>query len=271
MKNPTALRLLSVLLALSLAASLSAAPGETEALAIDIREIGLQRVLLLLDETALEVERPLGQLLSGHDFRLFTAAEIVRERPTADSMINRGDSHRANLILYAAAEERLKNAIEDFLLYEGEATLQVYSGTTGELLVSRTTRADGVRSTDVTEARRSARERALTGAANDAVAHLVERAHRIMVYEVALVGVFSERALLAHKEYIARMDGVHHVRRLAFDRQANEALLEILGDPRSEAFWRAYLEQMPRTRISVQMHPHDRLRDKYPSWFRPGR
>ncbi len=69
---------------------------------------------------------------------------------------------------------------------------------------------------------------------------------------------------------VGKMDGVYHVKRKSFDRQTNEALIEIIGAPHSETFWRAYLEKLPKTKVNFRLTPNDEIRTKYPSWFLSG-
>ena len=139
----------------------------------------------------------------------------------------------------------------------------------GELLVTKTVRANGKRTTDEVDAKRSARESAITEAAHQAIERSLAKAHKVLVHEAVVVNVFSDSGLLAIMEYIGKMEGVYHVRRLSFDRETNEALLEIIGSPRSETYWRAYLEKMPKTKVNVQVTPNGALHHKYPAWFQP--
>ena len=178
-------------------------------------------------------------------------------------------SYLAVGLVFATATDRLKNRKEDFLLYEGEATVQIYSRVSGELLVTKTVRANGRRTSDEVEARRSAREKAVDDAATEAIERSLAKAHKILVHEAVIVNVFSDSGLLAIMEYIGKMQGVYHVKRLSFDRKTNEALVEIIGSPHSETVWRAYLEKMPKTKVNVQVTPNGALRNKYPAWFQP--
>jgi len=234
---------------------------------VQITEVGCLRTLLLLEQNALDLEDLIAQQLTDKDFRVFPDAQSPTGKVTPEEMRAAGEAKNADLIVYARATDRLKNKSGDWSLYEGEATVQIYSRVSGELLVTKTSRVNGKRTTDDVDAQRSAREKAMAEAAQQAVERSLAKAHKILVHEAVIVNVFSDSALLALMEYIGRMEGVYHVRRLDFDRKTNEAHLEIIGSPRSETFWRAYLEKMPKTKVNVQVTANDTLHNKYPSWF----
>jgi hypothetical protein len=260
----------AVLLAVFLLVSphLRAQVGDPQ-IGVQITELGLMRALLVLDESARESEDRIAQHLTEVDFRLTPAPRLTSGRMTPAAMREMAAAEDADLILYARASTRALASMQDFRLYEGEATTQIWVATTGELIASTTERTRGVRSTDDFAARRSARERAVDAAAAAAIRNSLAKAHKILVHEAVLVNVFSESALLALMEYMGKMEGVYHVRRRSFDRQNNEALIEIIGAPQSETFWRAYLEGMPKTRVNFSLNPNAEIRNRYPSWFLP--
>lgn len=250
------------------AASSTAASNEAaNRIAVQITEIGCMRALLVLDEAAFPFEKQIAQRLTDVDFRLFPSARTTGSRFNSAQAKAFAKTENADLILYATVSAREKTRIEDFRLYEGDATVQVWGAVSGELLATHTARETGRRTTDVLTAERGAIERSLDVATEAAIKKSLAKAHKILAHEAVIVNVFSESALLAIMEYMGRMEGVYHVRRLAFDRQTNEALIEIIGSPRSETFWRAYLEKMPKTQVVVQLTPNKPLHDKYPSWF----
>lgn len=236
---------------------------------MQVTEMSCLRTLLVLDASSQAAEARLRQRLTEYDFRIFPAPRLVTGSPPPQEMAALGREAGADLVLHAAATTRELPPLDGFQIFEGESTVQIFSRVSGELLVSQTARAKGKRTSDPVEARRSALEKAIDQAAGEAVRHSLARSHKILVHEAVLTHVYSESGLLALEEYIARMDGVYHVRRLQFDRARNEALIEIIGAPHSETFWRAYLEKMPKTKIDVRLHPNQPLRDKYPDWFRP--
>lgn len=236
---------------------------------VQVTELGLMRALLVLDESARESEDRLAERLTEVDFRLVPAPRLTTGRMTPAALRELAGEEDADLVLYARASTRALPAMQDFRLYEGEATTQIWVATTGELVASSTERARGVRTSDDFSAQRSARERAVDAAAAAAIRNSLAKAHKILAHEAVLVNVFSESALLALMEYMGKMEGVYHVRRRSFDRQNNEALIEIIGAPQSETFWRAYLEKMPKTKVNFSLQPNEELRSRYPSWFLP--
>lgn len=242
---------------------------EATAVRIQVTELGLMRALLLLDESAAEMEGRLAERLTEVDFRLVPAASLVDGRMTPARMREIAEREEADIVLYAKTALRELAAMQDFRIYEGEATAQLWIATTGELVGSKTQRVKGVRSTDRVNAQRSAVERSVDLVAAEAIKLSLAKAHKLLAHEAVLVNVFSESALLAIMEYIAKMDGVYHVRRRAFDRETNEALVEIIGAPHSETFWRAYMEGMPKTKVNFALNPNEEVRNKYPSWFLP--
>ncbi len=243
------------------------AAQDNQQLRVQITEIGCLRTLLLLDENTLDLEDLISQQLTDKDFRVFPDAQSPAGKVTPEQMRAAGEKANADLIVYARTTDRLKNQSGDWLLYEAEATVQIYSRVSGELLVTKLVTADGKRTTDKVNAPRTARRAAITEATQQAIERSLAKAHKILVHEAVIVNVFSDSALLALMEYIGRMEGVYHVRRLDFDRKTNEAHIEIIGTPRSETFWRAYLEKMPKTKVNVQVTANDTIHNKYPSWF----
>jgi hypothetical protein len=245
------------------------ATSSSDQVRIQMTELGLMRALLLLDESALESEDRIAEKLTEVDFRLVPAAHAVSGRMTPARVREIAEREDADMVLYAKTKARERKSLQDFRLFEGEATTQIWIATTGELIASKTQRMKGVRTSDEFEAARSANERAVDAAVDSAIKMSLDKAHKILAHEAVLVNVFSDSALLAIMEYIGKMDGVYHVRRKSFDRETNEALLEIIGAPHSETFWRAYLEKMPKTKVNFRLNPNDEIRNKYPSWFLP--
>jgi len=257
-----------LLLAIPALAQETAKPDDQQ-VRVQITEIGCLRTLLFIDAEISDLENRLAQQLTDKDFRVFPDAAMTGHRTTSDEMRAAGEKANADLVVFATATDRLKNKKEDFLLYEAEATVQIYSRVSGELLVTKSVRATGRRTSDEVEAKRSAREKAIDDAAREAVERSLTKAHKILVHEAVIVNVYSDSALLAIEQYIGKMDGVYHVKRLSFDRKTNEAFIEIVGNPRSETYWRAYLEKLPKTKVNVRVTPNGALHSKYPSWFVP--
>lgn len=253
------------------AASASPVAGDEAATRVNVQitEVGCMRTLLVLDTAALPFENRIAQHLSDVDYRLFPSARTAGSRFGIDEAKAFGRSENADLVLFATASAREKKKLDDFALYEGEATVQLWSAVSGELIATDSERVTGTRTSDIVEAQRGAIEKAVDVAANAAVQKSLAKAQKMLVHEAVIVGVYTDNALLAIMEYMGKMEGVYHVRRLSFDKEQHEALIEIIGSPRSETYWRAYLEKMPRTKIYTNVTTNDSLRSKYPSWFLP--
>lgn len=238
---------------------------------VQISEIGLMRTLLVLTEDAKDLEKQIAQRLTEVDFRVFPSAQILRGLPSSAEIRQIGMENKADLVFLADVKTRVKNKFGEFQLNEGEATIQISSPASGELFVSRTSRGLGVRNVDPVEAERSARERALDSATKDAIAKGLEKVHKMIVHVATITGVRDNNQLLIIKEHMAKMQGVYAVRQISFDPQTRVAQLEIIGAPKGEEFWRAWLERMPRARVTVTLPAPRPPRDpsSYPSWFRP--
>jgi len=90
-----------------------------------------------------------------------------------------------------------------------------------------------------------------------------------IVERVVLLNVASESALLAIMEYLERANGVREVKRVALDRKAAEALLEVIVEADAQTAWRAYLENLPKSRVNLSNETtNDRLRKSYPDWVK---
>jgi hypothetical protein len=236
---------------------------------VQITELGSMRTLLLLDQKALPVEKLIAQRLTEVDFRVFPSAKEVESRLSSAQMRDIGAENKADLVLYATADDRLKSQMGEFQLFEGEATVQIFSPTSGEMMVSQTNRAVGTRSVDPVDAERSAVEKAVDEATREAINRGLGKVHKIIVHRAVVTNVKDYDRVLIIIAYMEKMQGVYHVRQLSFDPKTHVAELEILAAPRSESEWRAYLDRMPRTRVvKVTANPAvHRERKQFPSWF----
>ena len=234
---------------------------------VRLTELGLMRALLILGTGTQDMEPRVAQHFMDLDFRLFPSAQMGPGRLTPAEAIARGREADADLVLFATATSRQKTKLEDFELHEAEATVQLFSAVSGELLVSRTERATGTRTSDAVEAARGARERAVDAAETAAIRQTLDRTHRLLVYEAVIVGVYTEEQLLGLMDHMRSLDGVAGVRRRSFNRDAREALIEVIAAPRSEGVWRAHLEKMPKLIVNLGYNPNKDIRNKYPSWF----
>lgn len=248
------------------------APGslEDQQIRVQITELGLLRTLLMISPEAADVEGQVRQKFVDRDFEVYTDAQQPEGRVTSADMRAAGEAENADLVVYARiVEDRQRSNASGFKLYEATASVQVFNRLTGREVASKEVRANGVRHPDAVDARRSAREKAMDLAAQQAIEASLAGAHKILVHQAVIVNVFSESGLLAIMEYMGKMQGIYNVKRVSFDRQTNEALIEIVGAPQSQTFWRAYLEKLPKTKVNVQVTPNDKLHNKYPDWFLP--
>lgn len=218
---------------------------------VQMTELGLMRALLVLDSTSLDSEKLIAQRLSEADFRVFPSAQVVTSRLSLQDIKALGKEGKADLLVYAVASARPKKAMGEFQLFEGEATVQIFSPATGELMVTHTARTTGTRTTDAVDAERGAREKALDLAVKEAIVKSLEKAHKIMVYQAILTNVRNNTDLLFFMEYIAKLQGVYHVRRVSWDPKSGDAEIEIIASPKAESFWRAQIEAMPKRQVKV--------------------
>lgn len=249
----------------------TAAPSlEDQQMRVQITELGLLRTLIVVSPDAADLSGRIRQKFVDRDYEVYTDAQEIGGQVTSAQMRAAGEAENADLVVYARlVDDRLRSNASGFKLYEATAAVQVFNRLTGREVVSKEVRAKGMRTPDDFDARRSAREKAMDAAATEAIEASLAKAHKILVHHAVIVNVFSENALLAIMEYMGKMQGVYHVKRLDFDRRTNEALIEIVGEPRSQTFWRAYLEKLPKTKVNVQVTPNDKLHNKYPDWFLP--
>ncbi|PYL62724.1 MAG: hypothetical protein DMF24_03010 [Verrucomicrobia bacterium] len=239
---------------------------------VQITELGTMRTLLLLDPQAMPIEKLIAQRLTEVDFRVFPSAQAVEERVSSAQMREIGTENKADLVLYATASVRQKNSMGEFQLFEGEATAQIFSPVSGEMFVSQTNRALGTRSVDEVEAQRSAVEKAVDEATQEAINRGLKKVYKTIVHRAIVTNVKDYDRVLIIIAYMEKMKGIYHVRQLSFDPKTHVLELEIIGAPRAESEWRAYLDRMPRTRVVVKVKPIPEVHrggKQYPSWFHP--
>lgn len=272
MMTPTRFRSLKWIGAVVSACVLAAmVPAQTDPeVGVRITEQSLLRTLVITDENSRDIEQYFVRALIERDFAVHEDSEYALGPMSADAMKAAGERANADLVIFATVEDRKLDSYGGTHVYRAQATVRAVNRATGETLsLNPPGFVRGQRSSNEDIARENARNAAIEQGVGGAIKTLMARAHRMMVYRAVIVNVFSESALLAHMEYIGKMQGVYYVKRVSFDRQANEALIEIIAAPASQAFWRAYLEKMPKTKVNVQVTPNDKLRNKYPDWFQP--
>ena len=274
---------------------------------IQISELGCMRVLLAFDETAATQESRVQQILSDYDYRLFPAGSYVTSKGYDVAGARKEmDRRQADLLCHVRAGLRPVAALGDFKKFEAEVTTQWFSVLSGELLVAQTSRAEGERARDETLARRSALEKAIDESVKQSVLKSLAKSHKMIVHEAQFTRVPDEVTLLGIMEYTQCLKGVYHVRKLWFDRAKQHAGIEIIGAPRTESFWAAYIDGMPGpdkkqsietvvspddkpkpkpadakpvtrpadtakpkpAQVKAKVIPNTKLREKYPDWFK---
>lgn len=226
-----------------------AEPEEKVRDAVQVTELGLMRTLVVFNEGVDEsLVKLANQHLSGVHFRVFEACERAPAEGASSEVLKRmGEEAKADLVLFASVESREKKAFGNARLYEGEASVEVVSPVSGELLVTHTGRAEGVRKFDPVEASRSATESVLDAVIKEAVVKTLEKSNKIIVYRVDIPKVPNQMELLRIKDQIARLQGVYHVREIAFDEKTNLATVEVIGSPKMLTFLKAHIETIPKT------------------------
>ncbi|MCB1210777.1 MAG: hypothetical protein KDK97_15755 [Verrucomicrobiales bacterium] len=240
---------------------------------VQITELGCMRAAFAFDPNAAEFETRVTEAFSDADFRVFSKGTVFEERPEPAALQKIGAERYADLIIYTRVSGREKPALGRQKLVEAEATVQVYNPLSEELLVSQTVRKDGERNVDEVVAVRTAFESAIDEAIKGAIIKTLEKAHKILVHEAQLKGVEDHQHLLEIMEYTAKLKGVYHVRQISYDKSTGLAVIEIIGAPQTESFWRAYLEKLPRRENwiidvkHIKIVPNKALRQKNPDWM----
>lgn len=217
--------------------------------AVQVTEIGLMRVLVVFEEGLdPSLVKIVNQRLSDVHFRVFPSAERADGTDKA-KLRTMGEKAGADLVLHAALTVREKKKFGSFSLHEGEATVEIISPVTGEILVTHTDRAVGIRKADEVEARRSATENVLNNVVKEAATKALEKSDKILIYEVEIGRVPSNMEILKIKDHIAKLKGVYHVRELSYDPAKKLAVLEIQGGPKMQTFLKAHIENYPSKQV----------------------
>jgi hypothetical protein len=248
------------------------APGsvEDQQVRVQITEVGLLRTLVMVDEASTDMHQKLVAELIKRDFSVHESPQFASSGITTQEMSAAGEAAGADLVIYANVTDQEIDNYAGGVRYSAKASIKVINRVTGRTLAwNDPEEIRGARSNKADRARNDARTKAINHGLKGAVEQILASAHKMVVHRAVIVNVFSDSALLAIMEYMGKMEGVYHVRRLEFDRKTNEALIEIIGSPRSQTYWRAYLEKLPKTKVNVQVTANDGLRNKYPSWFQP--
>lgn len=216
---------------------------------VQITEMGNLRVVLVFKKGAEELKDRVAEFFSDADFRVFPGAVIAVEDPNPTDFGRIGSERYSDLVVVTKVTSREKSKLGPLSLFESEATIQIFSPVSGELLVSETVRSDGKRLADRVAAIRIACEAAVDAALKGVIPKALEKSHRIIIHEAQFKGVVDHQHLLEIMEYTARLEGVYHVRQITYDKDSRIAVVEILGEPQTESFWRAYLQNMPKKEL----------------------
>lgn len=241
---------------------------------VQITELGCMRATFVFDERAEPFETLVTEAFSNADFRVFSQGHFIEGRPEPKTLHKIGNDRYADLVVYTRVTGRERPKLGPLNLVEAEAVVQVYNPMSEELLVSHTVRQTGERHADAEVALRSAFESAIGTAVKEVIVKTLEKAHKILVHEAQLKGVQDHQHLLEILEYTARLKGVYHVRQLTYDKTTGLAVIEIIGAPQTESFWRAYLDNLPKREKwilninHIRIVPNAGLREKNPDWMK---
>lgn len=231
---------------------------------VQITQMGNMRAAFAFDEGAVDLETRVTEAFSNADFRVFPKAELVKGRIDPEQFHKIGNDRLSDLVVFTKLTLKDKPALGAMLLKEATVTIQVYNPMSKELLVSHTVTKAGQRHPDADSAATTSMEAAADAAVPEVIAKTLEKAHKILVHEAQLKGVKDHAHLLEIMEYTAHLDGVYHVRQVSYDKTSQLAIIEIIAAPKTEVFWRAYVEAMPK-RVDWQIdikHQKIILREK---------
>lgn len=247
---------------------------------VQISELGCMRIYLTYDEDASALKPRIEQAFSDVDFRIFPANKIIASKTDGGldvALLWKIDNLRkADLVFHATLKTPEGKALGNFKIFESVATVQLFNVKSKELLATHTSRKKGERNVDADKARRTANEAAMDDAVQNIIRKSLEKAHKVLVHEIQITGIENESQLLGVEEYMNKLKGAYHVRRMWFEPKDKHAGFELIGAPQTETYWRAYLDQMPRPgkpatgstrKIAPKVVPNKNLREKYPDWF----
>lgn len=226
---------------------------------IHITEMGNLRIHQVMNVTASNYSDDLQKILSDYNFRLTPDHDQVIEKvfnaAKAEEIMKKGTEKHADIFIVTSVSEKLRNKFGGTFFYKSTAVTKTFHAHTGELIsVSKVTK-NGKRKIDEDEAKESATLPALKESTKKAIAKAVNKAEKMLLHEVTLAGVESERDALWIANYIKSYKEVYHVRRVSFDHKRSYLTLEIIASPKSEKFWRAWVENMktPNTKEAVAL------------------
>ncbi len=243
----------------------SEARAEADSLAtlkqgVQLTEVGNLRAVFVFAEGAQDAESRVTEAFSNADFRVFPSPVVVADRIKPKELQKIGDERYADLVVYTTLDSVEKPQLGSLHRYEVTAAVQVYNPMSEELMASTTIRSsDEARARKVTlshadadEALHLATNIALDAAIKQTIVKTLEKAHKLLVHEAELKGVLDHEHLLEIINYTAKLAGVYHVRQISYDKPSGLAVIEIIGAPQTESYWRAYLNNLPKHEILLQ-------------------
>jgi hypothetical protein len=240
---------------------------------VQITELGCMRTMTVFEKNSLDVEKLITQRLSDVDFRVFGPYETTGNLlPDATKCRDLGNDRKADLVVLTSVTSRELNKLGNFVIYEAEATVRIYSPISSEITVIHTSRMKGERHTSAFDAERSAREKAAGAAAGEAITKSLEKAHKILVHEAVFTGVHDRAHFDKILDYLRGTKRFYNVRQMSYDAAKKIAIVEIVGAPASENEWRTIISQVPthtqvKEKVTIQFIKNEEIRQKYPSWF----
>ena len=247
--------------------------------AVELTELGRMRIIVVLDRSAAGWEDHIHQRLSESGFRLFPAENFVilqdRLDPTSIAAKQEGEWPKSDLVVHVkGVSGRGGAAAGKLLVYHGAATVQVYNAFNSELMTTNSSsEVAGKRHTTADVAKRSAVEAAMDESVDKVVKTCLARVGRLMVHEAVFTGVKDEAMVKEIVEKAGGLDGVKYARRLNFDKSKGTARIEIVGAPKSDNAWRAFVETIPGMLgkdggKGFRFIENKKLREQYPDWFK---
>ena len=223
---------------------------------VQITEIGSMRALFVFAKGSEHVETRVTEAFSNVDFRVFPSPVIVKGRIAPQELQKIGNERYADMVVFTKLTSEEKAQLGSLHRFEVEASVQVYNPMSGELMASTTVlstdeaKKEGKLLThpDPKAAERMATNVALDAAMKETIVKSLEKAHKMFVYEAQLRGVVDHQHLLD----IAKLQGVYHARQISYDKTSGVAVLEIIGAPQVEPYWRAYLNNLPKHEVILQ-------------------
>jgi hypothetical protein len=227
---------------------------------VQITEVGSMRALFVFAKGSEHVETRVTEAFSNVDFRVFPSPVIVKGRIAPQELQKIGNERYADMVVFTKLTSEEKAQLGSLHRFEVEACVQVYNPMSGELMASTTmlstdeAKKEGKLLThaDPRTAERMATNVALDAAMKETIVKSLEKAHKLFVYEAQLRGVVDHQHLLDIMNYTAKLQGVYHARQISYDKPSGVAVIEIIGAPQVEPYWRAYLNNLPKHEIIIQ-------------------